>query len=737
MPAGRRDEPAEDADERALARAVRPEQPVDGARRRRAGTRRRGRRSRRRGGSRPRPRWPTALTGASAAGAPSPPCLRAGTRCPSVTPSRTRNTWLARSSDGLHVARRVLADVVHVLHGRVEGVARERVDGEGHGVADVDQPELGLRDVGADEELVVLDERRRRLAGREQVAGPEVERLDDAVARGDDGGLGEVGLGEREPRLRLRRAGRGPRARPRRGSRAWCSRAGRAPPRGAPARRRRPPAASRRRATASAILRRVPVGERGLALRAAALSTSAWEMAPVLSSSAVRRGRELGALELALGRGELRRARARRPRAVRRARAPRAAPRRPSPARGRPSTSAVRGPFTTRSSCAWASSIAARASSRLASSSARSRSRAPAPRDALALAHAHLDDAPARARRDLDRAHLDHAADLQRLVRDPGVVPLVRAEAGQEEQGHQRSPAARLLRARSSAPPRLSAPAAPRASRARAPTLQPLRPQLLEELRRARPPRSRRRARGAPQGLTLRRGEALGQLVLDPTASAGTPPTAAGRAGSARADDAPVRRSRSRSRAPPLEPVHHAHRRAPPEPARSASPSTVSSSLRARRGAPRLRRREPEGRRQRLRAPPRRRAPRNARSHTIEPRSLAIRSRIGHRIDSVTNHCQRHRHPSNKTPRPSSSARRLGMPFRPKSLGVGPAERGRGHGPPQGRSRKPLDFANPFGLTLSAVVGRGVTGPGPAGHDVAPPTQRPRARSAVTPQTTP
>src|SRR5215475_10838123 len=84
---------------------------------------------------------------------------------------------------GLQVARRVLADAVDPLDHAAERLAGERVDVDRRALADRDVSELGLRHVDPDVELIVLDQRRGGLVGREDVAGPEVERLDPGSDR--------------------------------------------------------------------------------------------------------------------------------------------------------------------------------------------------------------------------------------------------------------------------------------------------------------------------------------------------------------------------------------------------------------------------------------------------------------------------------------------------------------------------------------------------------------------------
>src|SRR5258707_870991 len=56
---------------------------------------------------------------------------------------------------GLQVARRKFADVVDVLDHALELPAREAVDGDGHFLADLDVPDVGLGYVDAHEQLIV------------------------------------------------------------------------------------------------------------------------------------------------------------------------------------------------------------------------------------------------------------------------------------------------------------------------------------------------------------------------------------------------------------------------------------------------------------------------------------------------------------------------------------------------------------------------------------------------------
>src|SRR3954469_19690958 len=93
-------------------------------------------------------------------------------------PDPAREHLVGALVGGLQVARRVLADAVDPLDHAAERLIGERVDADRHALADRDVAELGLGHVDPDVELIVLDHRRGGLVGREDVAGPEVERLD-------------------------------------------------------------------------------------------------------------------------------------------------------------------------------------------------------------------------------------------------------------------------------------------------------------------------------------------------------------------------------------------------------------------------------------------------------------------------------------------------------------------------------------------------------------------------------
>ena len=86
---------------------------------------------------------------------------------------------------------------------------REAVDGHRRRLAQPDVSETRLRHVDPHPELARLEQRRHRLVGGHQVAGPQVERLDRSVHRRPDHRFLALALQIGEPCLRLGQGGAG------------------------------------------------------------------------------------------------------------------------------------------------------------------------------------------------------------------------------------------------------------------------------------------------------------------------------------------------------------------------------------------------------------------------------------------------------------------------------------------------------------------------------------------------
>ena len=195
-PRRRREQAAQDADQRRLARAVRAEQAVDlAARDRQADVVERDEVAEL---ARDAARRRMALSSAAAPAARSsaapgrtPPCRRAARRAPPRCRTRVANTWSARSSAVCRLRGEYSPTLVMCSTTPVNVWPGERVDGDRHLAARGGCGRAASRARRCARRAGRLEQRRGRRVGREDVAGAQIERLDARGARRADGELVE------------------------------------------------------------------------------------------------------------------------------------------------------------------------------------------------------------------------------------------------------------------------------------------------------------------------------------------------------------------------------------------------------------------------------------------------------------------------------------------------------------------------------------------------------------------
>src|SRR6266702_2668637 len=100
------------------------------------------------------------------------------------------NAFFAR----LHVARKKLGLLIDLLHCTIEDRVRKRINAYFRLLPELNAAILGFRNINADVSLILLEKRRDRRVGSNQVARADIEHFDDCRGRRDDLPLAETRL---------------------------------------------------------------------------------------------------------------------------------------------------------------------------------------------------------------------------------------------------------------------------------------------------------------------------------------------------------------------------------------------------------------------------------------------------------------------------------------------------------------------------------------------------------------